>query len=235
MTDNTLCKANIKVQISLIWKIILVALIAFTILWNVPSLSRESENYNLFGYYNARFWNSYYEKYKFMYGNNVPCSVSLILVILCILWTIRCIIVSRKCLLELTADGINGSRAKLFSNKNLQLPIDKIDNIEIKDGILDKLFGGKTVCIRTASGAVKFAWIQNAEEFVSATQEKMKEFKVESTKNAASSADDVTQVKTEASSTSVVQQIKELKELLDSEIISQEEFDAKKQELLSKM
>lgn len=124
----------------------------------------------------------------------------------------------------------------MFSTKALKLPIDKIDNIMVSEGIFDKLFSGKTVSVRSASGIVKFAWVKNADEFVQATLDKIEDYKQttikEDNKNLISAVANSAQANAGGSS---AEKLKELKELLDSGIISQEDFDAKKQDLLSKM
>ena len=122
-----------------------------------------------------------------------------------------------------------GNIKKVISSASLDLPINKIDNIMIKDGIFDKIFGGKTIEIRSASSVMKFHYIQNAQEFADLSLSHIEQYKNNaSTENTPAAA-------ANSNNTSIAAQIKELKELLDSEIISQEEFDAKKQELLSKM
>ncbi len=141
---------------------------------------------------------------------------------------------AERCSLELTEKGIYGNRKTIFSNKQLNLPMDKVDNVMIKESVLDKLRGGKTVAVRSASGLVKFPWVQNADEFVSKTLAKIEEFKQtvksESKNIAAAVAQTVS-----SSGGSNAAKIKELKELLDSGLISQEEFEEKRKELLKNM
>lgn len=62
--------------------------------------------------------------------------------------------IADNCSLSLTEKGINGNRKKLFSNKQLNLPIDKVDNIMISESVWDKMRGGRTVAVRSTSGLI---------------------------------------------------------------------------------
>ena len=136
---------------------------------------------------------------------------------------------AKKCSLELYGDRIDGARKSFFSSKALKLPIEKIDNIMINEGIADKIWGGKTVSVRSAAGFVKFPWVQNADEFVSASLAKIEEFrkKTPASDTAPASAPIVQNIQQSAAD-----ELAKFKQLLDSGAITQEEFDAKKKQLL---
>lgn len=142
-----------------------------------------------------------------------------------------------KCSLKLTDKGLSGQRKKFFSSAQLQLPMDKIDNIMVTENIINKIQGGKTIAVRSASGLVKFPWVQNADEFVKLTLAEIEKYN-QSLKNvdqnlvSAIAGNSVHKAQPEKSS---AQKIKDLKELLDSGLITQDEFDAKKKDLLDKM
>lgn len=130
----------------------------------------------------------------------------------------------KRCSLQLDKDGVNGNRKKLFSNKSLNLPIEKVDSISIENNIIDKLVGGETIAIRSASGLIKFICVYNASEFVDKTLAAIKEYK--------ESAKPVSENIQQNNGNDNFEQIQKLKSMLDSGIITQEEFDAKKKELL---
>ena len=90
--------------------------------------------------------------------------------------------IAKKCSLTLSEDRISGKRKRLFSEASLDLPIGKLDSIMVTYGIGDKLTGGTTVAIRSASD-----------------------------------------------------KIRELKAMAEEGLISQEEFDEKRKEILSKI
>jgi hypothetical protein len=144
--------------------------------------------------------------------------------------------IARNCSLSLDENGISGNRKKLFSNAQLNLPIDKVDNISISESIFDKLRGGKTVAIRSASGVIKFPWVQNADEFVNCTLARIEEFKnsvrAENQRLVSAVAQNT---QTNSADRSSAEKIKELKSLLDDGLISQDEFDSKRRELIEKM
>lgn len=143
----------------------------------------------------------------------------------------------KRCSLVLTDKGLSGQRKKIFSTTQLQLPMNKIDNIMVKQNLISTFFGGKTVSIRSASGLIKFICVQNADEFVRVTLAEIEKYN-KSLKNvdknlvSAIAGNSAQKAQPENSAT---QKIKDLKELLDSGLITQDEFDAKKKDLLNKM
>lgn len=163
-------------------------------------------------------------------------STSLILkiVFLCLIVTIYLIIVAiysrlvyKKYSLILENTRLIGRRAKLFTTNELILPMNKIDNVHVKNGLMDWLYGGKTVAIRSASGLVKFPWVQNAQEFVDTTLAEIQKYNETVQMKQTESAP--------AAESDSLDKIQKLKSLLDQGLISQEEFEAKRKELLEKI
>lgn len=76
--------------------------------------------------------------------------------------------ITKKCTLILTDKQIYGQVKKLFSKKQIQIPIEKLDNIMTVNGFTDKFRSGETILIHSNSGAIRFHYVQNAEEFVMA-------------------------------------------------------------------
>ena len=132
---------------------------------------------------------------------------------------------AKKISLFLYNDRIEGS----VPSKTVQLPIDKNNSIEIRNGYSKKW---KIVAIRSSTDLVLFRWVHNAEEFVNATLAKMEEYKHTASSAAPTASPSVNQASAAGQTTA---KIKELKELLDSGLITQEEFEAKRQELLKNM
>lgn len=124
-----------------------------------------------------------------------------------------------KCLLELTNDGINGRIKVIGSTSDLRLPIEKIDSL------IDKFRGGKTLGIRSNTGVIKFVCVQNADAFVTAANKAIEESKKANKEVPVSST-------TIVQNTSDADELKKYKDLLDNGVITQEEFDAKKRQLL---
>ncbi len=99
-----------------------------------------------------------------------------------------------------------------------------MDSILIENRIIDKILGGQTIAIRSASGLIRFICVQNASEFVDKTLEAIKTYKESNPP-----ADVNIPINTNGDN---LEQIKKLKEMLDSGIITQDEFDTKKKQLL---
>ena len=123
--------------------------------------------------------------------------------------------------LELTEEGISGSLQIWGVNSNLNIPLDNISSLYVKESIWDKMRGGKTLGIASSSGSVKFRCVQNADEFVEAVNNL-----TEKRKNAAKAPSSA------ANQVSSADELKKFKELLDAGAISQEEYDSKKKQLL---
>ncbi len=106
---------------------------------------------------------------------------------------------------------------KTSFGKRVDLPLDSIS--AVKTGIL------KTIAITTASGAIKFSLISNRDEVHEALSNLLIERQ--------SKADDSTQtISKQDNSQSSADELMKYKSLLDSGVITQEEFDAKKKQLL---
>lgn len=123
--------------------------------------------------------------------------------------------------LELTEEGILG-RLKIWGvNSKLNIPLDNISSLYVKESIWDKMRSGKTLGIASSSGSVKFRCVQNADEFVETVNNL-----TEKRKNAAKAPSSA------SNQVSSADELKKFKELLDAGAISQEEYDSKKKQLL---
>lgn len=103
---------------------------------------------------------------------------------------------------------------KTIFGRQVDLPIDSIS--AVGSGMFNK------IVVATSSGKIKFLFIENSqtvrEEIVKLIMQRQEEKKIEKT--------------TVETKTSNVEEIKNYKELLDSGIITQEEFDQKKKQIL---
>lgn len=165
--DNVICKADIrrdrKNMLLIIWYIILAIMLCLSVVW----------------FKSLRFRRIYMH----MYGVEVIITyiilltsfITLLVFLLMIKWILSYI--ENSCSLKLTESGIEGRRKKLFSSTELKLPIDKVDNIMVRSNVYCALFGGNIVEVSSASGLVRFPFVQNAEEFVNATLAKIEEYK----------------------------------------------------------
>ncbi|MCR4761770.1 MAG: SHOCT domain-containing protein [Oscillospiraceae bacterium] len=148
------------------------------------------------------------------------------LVVLCAVMYLVLVKSPKQCTLTLTENGISGVKKTLLGSKSVELPFENITSIAVKDGIADKLVGGKTVAIASATGFIRFLGVQNAQEFTERTLAELRAFK-EKVKSQPSTA--------AASSGDDTDKLAKLKSLLDDGVLTQAEYDAKKAEILSRM
>ena len=115
--------------------------------------------------------------------------------------------------LIVTENNIRGTYGKLLK-RNIDLPIDSINSIAVvkKSGI---------ICISTSSLTIRFESIINAEEISDVINDLIRNRQ----KNQGTT--------TIIQSSSVADELSKYKALLDQGVLSQEEFDAKKRQLLN--
>ncbi|MBQ7638111.1 MAG: SHOCT domain-containing protein [Clostridia bacterium] len=106
------------------------------------------------------------------------------------------------------------------------IPIEQLDNVIVTYAFADKLRSGKTITLCSASGKIKFHYIQNAEEVSTAILDKINDYK----KNYGNAAKSTVIENTIQSSNA--DELKKYKDLLDSGAITQEEYDTKKKQIL---
>lgn len=111
-----------------------------------------------------------------------------------------------------------------FSAKQLNLPIEKLDNVVITDTFFDKIRSGKTIVVSGASGRVIFPMCHNADEFAAEALKMIKNYKQNYRADSGRS--------NAQPQGGTADELKKYKDLLDNGIITQEEFDAKKKQLL---
>lgn len=146
--------------------------------------------------------------------------------------------------LEITDDKVIGSYGS-FYKKSLTIPIEQLDNIVIVDGLFDKCFSGNTLSVTSNNGSIKFPFVQNAEEFSEFALKKIKEYKDNyglTSRNInkisipndkpISSENNANNSSTDSGIKDYIEELVKLNDLLSKGIISQEEFDAKKKQVL---
>lgn len=136
-----------------------------------------------------------------------------------------------------------------FTNKNMisksgviaqnlkTYPLEKIDNVEMKKSVFGRVFDCGKISITTAgsntnnkNSAITFSGMKYCDDFKNTLMEAIDNCKDEAAKKNAKAMAEA--LGNKGSQTSSVDEIKKLKELLDSGILSQEEFDTKKKQLL---
>lgn len=220
--EKVICGANIIAKLSKVGKILLTALIVITITLTVGM-------------------------YVYAEGGEDGLLAAVVILVLCMMLVVPILISiairkyhTKKCYMKLTENGVVGQGLRQIVGRSQQhyivelvrLPIDKIDSIGVHKTLL---WDGKVVTVRSASDGIRFPCVHNADEFVNATLAKIEEFKQNVMIDSKNIAANLNQNSSSNTSVSSVSKIKELKELLDDGLITQEEFDAKRKELLDKI
>ncbi len=238
---KVLCEAKISAKLHIIaklilWIIVLILIfIGFNCFFEYESLSggkvlEEKCFWGICIYYDAY---QELDNYQHLYRSYIPSGIIITIIINLILLALPLIIekiikfIAKRCRLTLTEKQICGQLKTLFGKKQIQMPIEKLDNIMIKNSFMDKMRSGETILVSSNSGKIYFHYVQNAEEFV---QEALKCIEAVKEKNAKSTTAPVQSISNDAT-----EKIAALKQMLEQKLISQEEFDVKKEEILSKM
>lgn len=220
--ENSIIKAKIKCEFSKVFSVILYVILILAVVWILPFKSDwQNIACNLFDI------QLYIPRWG-LRGILAPLVVGVIIIVLSIfvialkLYTQDA---AKECSIELTSEGINGRRKRIGAKAGLRLPIEKIDSIFVTETVFDKIRGGKTLGIRSNTGVIKFVCVQNADEFVTAANKAIEENK-KANRTAPVAPAPVVQA------TSNADELKKYKDLLDIGVITQEEFEAKKKQIL---
>ena len=160
----------------------------------------------------------------------IVCVLFVVISFVLLFYALAFIMTGKRCSLELSEEKISGQLKKTFSKKRLQIPIDHLDNVMTSNGIMDKIRGGETLLISSNSGLIKFHYVQNAEEFAQAAMKRIDEVKRSATAAAPASAPVQNVTGNDA-----MEKLNSLKQMLENGLITQEQFDQKREEILSKM
>jgi hypothetical protein len=131
--------------------------------------------------------------------------------------------------LSISDSTVYGSYNRFLVKKKLNMPIDKIDNLTVMTGFFDKIRSGATVGVCSASGIIKVHFVQNAEEVVSAALARIEELRAKTKKE-----QPVVQPVAPAQSTAA-DKLKDLSVMKEQGLITDEEFNNKREKILKNM
>lgn len=126
--------------------------------------------------------------------------------------------------LELNSTSLIGSKRTFNSRYNFEIPIESIHTIACKKSIIGKFVYQSTMYIDSSRGYHVLYGVNNAEIFINSV---MKE--IEKTKKNSK------ELKINDSDADTISKINLIKQMLDNQLITQEEFEQKKKDILSKM
>ena len=229
--ERVICRANFRASMTpLAW--------VFTVLWWIiggvgyyvtgPMLSEDSSYseyiWGMEWHYHFKSFSGRVtdDEYPMLHALGIAITV-IVFVLPVVIFLIR-MFIAKRCKLELTEGQIEGQLKTTFGKKKLQIPIDHLDNAMTSSGFWDKIRGGETLLISSNSGLIKFHYVRNADEFAQAAMTRIEEVK----KAAPASAPSV-------SGSEAMEKLNSLKQMLDSGLITQEQFEQKKADILDKM
>lgn len=289
--EDTICRARIETEFSKIFKLLPVAFIIMLIVFSIPVEERRFPTgsyacYNVVGdligfrrdgIYRSNYFSEFFDVIFGFYSWSLALVTWFLIIWLIIMAVIKYDV--KGCSLQLDKNGITGNRTKFFKNNSIYIPIEKIYSISKENRFIDKILGGETVYIRSASGFIRFICVQNAPLFIDEILNAIKVYKESddiiyvqeeeykkiladggwkcnncnrvnqsfmTTCQCGASKPNVILTKmpiqskaeskipqnTSKETSSAVDEILKLKQLLDAGVLTQEEFDAKKKQLL---
>jgi membrane protein YdbS with pleckstrin-like domain len=170
----------------------------------------------------------------FLFSLNDRSEVFLYITIIPLITVIRAVLgIMRLLFLELgfTNKRVMGKEG-VINTKRLDSPLNKIDNVSIEQGLGGKIFGFGTIVISSTSSKLKFPHIKTQEVFRSKLMQQIEIFDENRIKKQAEMMTQSNVRNISASATSNTDDLIKFKKLLDDGVISQEDFEAKKKELL---
>lgn len=132
--------------------------------------------------------------------------------------------------LTITDSQVYGSYNNFLFKKSLKMPIEKVDNLTTISGLMDKFRSGVTLGVCSASGIIKLHFVQNADEVIAAAIGRIEEIKEKEKR-----ARVVAQPVAPAAAPSVSDKLKDLALMKEQGLITEDEFNKKREEILSKM
>lgn len=179
---------------------------------------------------------SYFGSY---WGHTVETYVEniiIVIVIYAILFSLPAIVAAifkHECkvtALTVTDSQVYGSYNNFLFKKSLKMPIEKVDNLTTISGLMDKFRSGVTLGVCSASGIIKLHFVQNADDVIAAAIGRIEEIKEKEKR-----ARVVAQPVAPAAVPSVSDKLKDLALMKEQGLITEDEFNKKREEILSKM
>ena len=219
MEENVLIKSEFDQKArNLILAIAVCALVLSAFVFIIFAVTEAGEYYSsYFDEYYYRYDNVYESAFDFDDGENIMHFIIFVLACLSLVAGILLLIVywvRRKCEITITEKNVRG---RTLFGKEVVLPLYMVSSYSTRTFM-------STIAIATSSGITAFSFVGNYAEIGNVLSQKINE-RQENTVNQPIA-------NTAASQGNPMDDLKKLKELFDAGIITQEEFDAKKKQLL---
>ena len=162
---------------------------------------------------------------NYLYSSGYEASIGITVLVILLVVVVRSILEIIKVLIYISTSVLAFTNKRVISKKGLlnikvlDSPIDKINDFDIRQSLFGRIFNYSKVIIKTSSSIYFFDYVKDASKF----------------KNMLITTDRVQKVEIQGSnqaSNSKYDELDKLKELLDKDIITKEEFDKKKKDIL---
>ena len=163
--------------------------------------------------------------------NSASSGMLVIVLMVCAVVAINAIVQICTTVLGFTNKKVLGKHGAI-STKVMESPLNQINNVSVTSGLFGKLLGYGDVEFTSASGKYAFLRIAKPDDFRMALMEQIEGFNAENAQRQAQEIARHTAQAAQPTQTSNYDEIAKLKELLDQGAITQEDFDAKKKQLL---
>lgn len=124
--------------------------------------------------------------------------------------------------IELEAARLTGYRRLFNTRYTIDVPLEGVRAISYKRSLFEQLTYGSTILIVTNKGNDTFHGVHNSDDFIEAVKKALEKKRTN-------------EIAVKADRNETIEKMNSLKKMLDSGLVSQEEFEQKKAELLSKM
>ena len=183
---------------------------------------------NSYGWWPTMRSTSYWGHTEETYVKNII----LVIVIYVVLFSLPLIVTAifkhecKTTVLTITDSQVYGSYNNFLFKRSLKMPIEKVDNLTTISGLMDKLCSGVTLGICSASGIIKLHFVQNADEVINATIDRIKEIKAKEKDERASAP---------VIASSASEKLNELTLMKEQGLITENEYNQKRKEILAKI
>lgn len=191
-----------------------------------PGLSDERNRYIWGMRYCMVYHSYYYDDEVTFYGRLFLLGLLITIVVFALPYVVKKyhFFIASRCYLTLEENQLVGTLKLKLSTMKIQMPIEKLDNVFTSNSISDAFRGGETVAVHSNSGVVKFHFVQNAEEFAALAVKQIEKYERAVAVQSAS-------IHT-VDNSSLTEKLSELQKLKEQGLLSEEEFNQKKKQIL---
>jgi len=161
--------------------------------------------------------------------------IALIGLAICLLWGLWRFLTWRTMHFVITSDRLI-YRSGIFAKRGIQIPLERVNNVNFKQGILERILGAGDLLVESAGedGQQRFTDVRHPDQIQNIIHEQMNENERQGYREAAAASADLRDATATATAggTDVATQLEKLEGMLQRGTLSREEFDAEKRRLI---